>query len=236
MDTKTSLLNFNKELLYAKPERIIEFALNNIPGKMCFANSFSVEDQMLMSLLLEQSKDIEIFTLDTGRLPQETYDTIAASEKFFGVKIKVLFPNSAAVEEMVASHGVNLFYESIELRKLCCKIRKTDLLQRELQGKAAWFTGLRREQSVTRINIPYIDFDEANQLMKISPLADLSESEVWEYINRKSIPFNPMQKNGYRSLGCLPCTRAIGEDDDFRAGRWWWEAPESKECGLHVKK
>ena len=236
MDNKTFLPAWNKELLYARPERIIEFALNNIRGKMCFANSFSVEDQMLMSLLLEQSKDIEIFTLDTGRLPQETYDTIAASEKFFGIKIKVLFPNSDAVEEMVSSHGVNLFYESIELRKLCCRIRKTDLLQRELQGKTAWFTGLRREQSVTRINIPYIDFDEANQLMKISPLADLSESEVWEYINSRNIPFNPMQKNGYRSLGCLPCTRAIGEDDDFRAGRWWWEAPESKECGLHVKK
>lgn len=236
MNYKELLPAWNKELLYTAPENIIEFALKNIKGPMVFANSFSVEDQMLMDLLLKQTKDVEIFTLDTGRLPQETYDTISASEKYFGIKIKVLFPESEAVEEMVNAHGVNLFYDSIEKRKLCCKVRKTDPLQKILQGKTAWFTGLRREQSVTRIGIPYIDFDEGNDMLKISPLADLSEQEVWDFIHSRNIPYNSLQEKGYRSLGCLPCTRAVGQDDDFRAGRWWWEAPESKECGLHVRK
>lgn len=227
---------WNKELLYATPEKIIGFSLKNIKGPMVFANSFSVEDQMLMTLLLQHTNQIEIFTLDTGRLPQETYDTIAASEKHFGIKIRIVFPEAEAVEEMVKSHGINLFYDSIENRKLCCKIRKTDPLQKVLKGKTAWFTGLRREQSITRINIPYIDFDQSNNMLKISPLADLSEQDVWNFIRQNDIPYNPLQGKGYRSLGCLPCTRAVGTDDDFRAGRWWWEAPENKECGLHVNK
>jgi len=226
---------WNNEVKKASPEEILEFAFNNIEGQIAMASSLSVEDQLVTAMIAEKNYDCWFFTLDTGRLPQETYDTIAATEKKYDIRIHAQFPNRAEVENMINEHGVNLFYDSIEKRKLCCAIRKTQPLQRALQGKAAWITGLRREQSITRINLPVFELDVHTGLIKINPIADLFETEVWDQIKAKEIPYNELQDKGYRSLGCLPCTRPVAKDDDFRAGRWWWENPESKECGLHVK-
>ena len=226
---------WNEELKKASPAEILKFAFENIDGQIAMATSLSVEDQYVTALIAEAGFNCYFFTLDTGRLPQETYDAIAATEKKYGLKIHAQFPDREKVEEMVDEHGINLFYDSIEKRKLCCSIRKTQPLQRALKGKAAWITGLRREQSVTRINLPIFELDVHTGLIKINPIADLFESEVWDKIKELDIPYNSLQDKGYRSLGCLPCTRPVSAEDDFRAGRWWWENPENKECGLHVK-
>ncbi len=226
---------WNQEVKGATPAEILDFAFKNIKGQISLASSMSVEDQLVTAMIAEAGYDCWFFTLDTGRLPQETYDTIVATEKKYGIKIHAQFPERDKVEEMVSKHGVNLFYDDIEKRKQCCSIRKTQPLQRALVGKSAWITGLRREQSITRINLPIFDLDVHTGLIKVNPIADLFENEVWEQIRAKDIPYNPLQDNGYRSLGCLPCTRPVKEGEDFRAGRWWWENPESKECGLHRK-
>lgn len=235
MMNKETLDNWNKEVAKFTPRQIIDFAFSHIEGPMTMATSLSIEDQYLLFLIHNSGNKCDFFTLDTGRLPQETYDTIAATEKHFGVKIKIVFPDHQQVEELVNEHGVNCFYDSFELRKACCHIRKTIPMDRALEGKSAWFTGLRREQSITRINIPVFDLNEKTGIIKVSPLADMFEKEVWGEIEKNNIPFNILQKQGYRSLGCLPCTRPVSDDDDFRAGRWWWENPENKECGIHKK-
>lgn len=234
--TNIEILNsWNNELKRATPEEVVAFAFNRLEQPITMATSLSVEDQWLTHLICKTGKTCHFFTLDTGRLPQETYDTIEATEKKYGIKINIMFPDATAVEQMVNQHGINLFYENIEFRKLCCSIRKTEPLTRALEDKKAWFTGLRREQSITRINLPFFELDVHTGLIKVNPLADMLEHEVWENIELHQVPFNPLQKQGYRSLGCLPCTRAVNNDEDFRAGRWWWEQPENKECGLHKK-
>ncbi|HBG71096.1 MAG TPA: phosphoadenylyl-sulfate reductase [Bacteroidales bacterium] len=236
MMTKTETIEkWNKETSGFTPEQIIDFAFRNIDGPLTMATSLSIEDQYLLYLIHKGGHNCSFFTLDTGRLPQETYDTISATEDFFGIKIQTFFPDPNEVEKLVNTHGVNCFYESFDLRKACCHIRKKYPMDRALAGKSAWFTGLRREQSVTRIGIPIFDLNETTGIIKISPLADMFENEVWSEIEKNNIPFNKLQKQGYRSLGCLPCTRPVSDDDDFRAGRWWWENPESKECGIHKK-
>lgn len=226
---------WNEEIKRASVDQIIDFAFANLDKPIAVATSLSVEDQWLTHLICSRGHQAHFFTLDTGRLPQETYDTIAATEKRYGISIRIMFPEQSAVENMVNEHGVNLFYDSIEKRKLCCNIRKTQPLMRALEGMKAWMTGLRREQSVTRYTMPVFDLDVHTGLVKVNPLADMLEHEVWDAIESEKVPFNPLQKQGYRSLGCLPCTRPVSNDDDFRAGRWWWEQPESKECGLHKK-
>lgn len=226
---------WNKEVKDASPKEIIAFAFEKIEGLIAMASSLSVEDQLLTAIIAEGKYPCHFFTLDTARLPQETYDVIAKTEETFNIRIECMFPDTKAVEKMVKAHGINLFYKNIELRKLCCSIRKTEPLRRALQGKSAWITGLRREQSITRISLPIFELDVHTNLIKINPIADLFEQEVWNEIHNKNIPYNKLQDDGYRSLGCLPCTRPVSKDDDFRAGRWWWENPESKECGLHVK-
>ncbi|HPB01624.1 MAG: phosphoadenylyl-sulfate reductase [Bacteroidales bacterium] len=235
MIDKQKIEKWNQETAKLNPEQIIDYAFRNIDGPVTMATSLSIEDQYLLYLILRNGHECSFFTLDTGRLPQETYDTIAATEQHFGIRIHSYFPDRHEVEAFVNQNGVNCFYESYELRKTCCRIRKTIPMDRALAGKQAWFTGLRREQSVTRINIPIFDLNENTGIIKISPLADMFEKEVWTEIEKNNIPFNPLQKKGYRSLGCLPCTRPISDDDDFRAGRWWWENPENKECGIHKK-
>jgi len=227
--------NWNQATKKYTPTEIIEFAFKNVEPSFTMATSLSIEDQYLMFLIVQSGIKCDFFTLDTGRLPQETYDTIAATEKHFGIRIQSYFPEPAAVEKLVNTHGINCFYDSYELRKECCHIRKKYPMDRALAGHNAWFTGLRREQSITRITLPVFDLNESTGVVKISPLADMFENEVWAEIEKNNIPFNPLQKQGYRSLGCLPCTRPVSDDDDFRAGRWWWENPESKECGIHKK-
>ena len=213
-------------------EAVAEFGPN---GELAFANSFGAEDMVLTDLILSQALPIEIFSLDTGRLPAETYSLMGKVEQRYDAKLKVFFPDATAVETLVRSHGINAFYDSVELRKACCGVRKMEPLRRALAGKKAWVTGLRAAQSVTRSALPLREMDLANGLAKLNPLSDWSETEVWAYIRINEVPYNALHDQFYPSIGCAPCTRAIAVGEDVRAGRWWWEDPASKECGLHVK-
>jgi phosphoadenosine phosphosulfate reductase len=199
------------------------------------ATSFGAEDMVLMDLICKHAPGIEIFTLDTGRLPKETYELMQLVKRHYDKDVQVFFPDSAAVETFVTSNGPNAFYDSVELRKQCCGIRKVQPLNRALAGNKAWLTGMRRSQSVTRAELPVSEWDEDHGLQKFSPLTDWSNGNVWAYIRAFDVPYNKLHDEGYASIGCAPCTRAITAGEDIRAGRWWWENPESKECGLHVK-
>ena len=201
-----------------------------------FANSMGAEDMVLTDIILSEKLAVTIFSLDTGRLPVETYDLIANTEKRYDTKLNIFFPQAQTVELYVKSNGINAFYESIELRKACCHMRKVEPLQRALKGQQAWVTGMRAEQSATRTNLPFREFDAGNQLEKFNPLSDWTEQEVWAYIRMFDVPYNQLHDQFYPSIGCAPCTRPIAMGEDVRAGRWWWEDPTSKECGLHVKK
>lgn len=201
-----------------------------------FANSFGAEDMVLTDIILRNQIGIEIFSLDTGRLPVETYDLIGETEKHYNTKLNVYFPQAATVEFYVKTNGINAFYESIDLRKSCCHMRKVEPLQRALKDKDAWVTGMRAAQATTRTSLPTREFDEGNKLEKFNPLSDWTEQEVWAYIRMHDVPYNKLHDQFYPSIGCAPCTRAIAMGEDIRAGRWWWEDPLNKECGLHVKK
>jgi phosphoadenosine phosphosulfate reductase len=200
-----------------------------------FASSFGVEDMVLLDLIARFAPGIEIFTLDTGRLPEETYALMKKVSERYGVKVRAYFPEARAIEEYVQQHGLNAFYESVELRKSCCHMRKVEPLKRALKGKKAWVTGMRREQAATRDDIPESEFDKEHGLYKFNPLYDWTEKEVWAYVRANNVPYNVLHDKGYASIGCAPCTRAITPGEDIRAGRWWWEHPENKECGLHRK-
>ncbi|HZW11919.1 MAG TPA: phosphoadenylyl-sulfate reductase [Noviherbaspirillum sp.] len=205
-------------------------------GEVTFANSMGAEDMVLTDIILREQLPVEIFSLDTGRLPAETYDLISEVEQTYGTKLKIFFPQNQTVEAYVQSNGINAFYESVDLRKACCHMRKVEPLQRALKGKKAWVTGMRAQQSATRTALPFRQFDEANGLEKFNPLSDWTEQEVWAYIRTHNVPYNKLHDQFYPSIGCAPCTRAIAMGEDVRAGRWWWEDPANKECGLHVKK
>ncbi len=205
-------------------------------GAVTFANSFGAEDMVLTDLILRERLPIEIFSLDTGRLPAETYTLMGEVERHYGTKLKIFFPRTDAVEDYVRTQGINAFYDSVELRKQCCHIRKVEPLKRALAGKKAWITGLRAAQSTTRTGLATREFDAGNGLEKLNPLSDWSEAEVWAYIRINEVPYNALHDQFYPSIGCAPCTRAVAVGEDVRAGRWWWESPESKECGLHIKK
>lgn len=200
-----------------------------------FANSLGAEDMVLTDLILKSKLPIQIFSLDTGRLPPETYDLMGAVEKHYKTQLTVFFPRADDVELYVRNQGINGFYDSVTLRKACCAIRKVEPLKRALAGKRAWITGMRAEQAATRGNLAVQEYDEGNGLEKFNPLASWSEKEVWTYIKENAVPYNALHDKFYPSIGCAPCTRAISPGEDVRAGRWWWENPESKECGLHVK-
>ena len=200
-----------------------------------FANSLGAEDMVLTDLIIKAKLPIEIFSLDTGRLPAETYDLMAAVDRHYGLKLKLYFPQAEEVESYVRQHGINAFYDSVTLRKACCYARKVEPLRRALAGKRAWITGMRAEQAATRGQLATQEYDEGNGLEKFNPLAAWSEKEVWAYIKHNAVPYNALHDKFYPSIGCAPCTRAVSLGEDIRAGRWWWEAPESKECGLHVK-
>lgn len=202
---------------------------------VAFANSLGAEDMVLTDLIYRHVPEIKDFTLDTGRLPAETYELIEQVRAKYGRAPRIYYPRTEALEEYVNTYGVNAFYNSVELRKQCCAIRKVEPLQRALSGNKAWVTGLRREQAVTRQQLAEREWDEANGLYKINPLADWSEAEVWAYIRANEVPYNKLHDQHYPSIGCAPCTRAITKGEDIRAGRWWWEQPESKECGLHLR-
>lgn len=218
-----------------QPEEILAFVLDSHPGKTVFSTSLGAEDQVITHMLCSLSKEPPIFTLDTGRLFYETYDLIHKTNARYGIGIRVMFPDRARVEDMVHSRGINLFYDSVENRKLCCHIRKIEPLERALSGQEIWITGLRKEQSPTRQDIGFAQWDVSTGVIKVNPLLQWSEEQVWEYIHAHDVPYNPLHDKGYPSLGCQPCTRAVMPGEDVRAGRWWWEQPETKECGLHRK-
>ena len=229
-ETAIKLNNRFKEL---KPEDILSFLAGRYTGEVVFSTSMGAEDQVITHMLAQISGDTQIFTLDTGRLFYETYELIEKTNKRYGIRIRIMFPDTERVEQMVNSKGINLFYRSIENRKLCCNIRKIEPLRRALKGNKIWITGLRREQSPTRKEIGFAQWDDTNGIIKVNPLLEWSEDQVWDYINTHNVPYNPLHDKGYPSLGCQPCTRAVMPGEDIRAGRWWWEQPETRECGLH---
>ncbi len=215
--------------------RRIELLTSAIKGRIAFSTSLGIEDQAILHAIAESGAAIDVFTLDTGRLFAETVDTIAASEQRYGIKIRVLAPDAAGIEALVARDGVLGFRNSIEARKACCHVRKVVPLKRGLTGAAGWITGLRRGQSGGRADVPFAAWDEAFGLIKINPIADWPLETLEGYVARHAIPQNPLHANGFPSIGCQPCTRAISPGEDIRAGRWWWESDWGKECGLHSK-
>lgn len=215
---------------------ILDFFITKYEGKVALATSLGAEDQVLTDMIVKIDKSTKIFTLDTGRVFPETYEVIDKTSKHYGITIEVFFPNYSDVEKMVNSKGINLFYDSIENRKLCCRIRKTEPLKRALHDVKIWVTGIRKDQSVTRFYTPPVEWDEGNQVIKVHPLLNWSEKDVWNYIKENQVPYNELHDRGFSSIGCRPCTRAIKPGEEVRAGRWWWEEPEHKECGLHNVK
>jgi len=216
--------------------QLVEYVAARFGEKVALASSLSAEDQVLTDMLCKIGAEVAVFTLDTGRLPEETYAVLEATRKRYGIRIEILFPDHEAVEEMVNEHGPNLFYDSIEARKRCCNVRKIEPLMRKLARLDAWICGLRAEQSPTRTGLERIEWDGKFGLFKISPLADWTTAQVWDYIKNNDVPYNELHDKGYPSIGCEPCTRAVQKGDDIRTGRWWWEEPENKECGLHLSK
>ncbi len=211
--------------------------LSSIAGEhgkqVAFSTSFGAEDQVITHMLSMIGNSIDIFTLDTGRMFQETYDTMDVTVKKYGISIALVFPARDQIEQMVGEKGINLFYDSVENRRQCCNIRKTIPLKRALAGHLVWVTGLRRHQSVTRHTEAMISWSDEYNLIKINPLIDWSEEKVWDYIRTHKVPYNSLHDKNYPSIGCQPCTRAVLSGEPVRAGRWWWEHPENKECGLH---
>lgn len=201
-----------------------------------FANSLGAEDMVLTDLIAKYQPDIAMFSLDTGRLPKETYDLIQEVGQRYTLPLQVYFPDSGLVEAYVAQNGINGFYDSVERRKGCCYVRKVEPLRRALKGKGAWITGMRRDQAVTRGSLEASAFDTDNGLQKFNPLLEWSHNDVWAYIRQNDVPYNKLHDQFYPSLGCAPCTRSVSPGEDVRAGRWWWEDPRSKECGLHVSQ
>jgi phosphoadenosine phosphosulfate reductase len=216
---------------------LLSWAFATYYPRLALACSFQAEGSVLIDLIHRlRGGDFRIFTLDTGRLNQETYDCMEAIRERYDLEVEVFFPQAASVEDMVRHHGVNLFYDSIEKRKLCCGIRKVEPLKRALAGLDCWMTGLRKEQAITRAEVQKIELDAAHgAIVKINPLADWTGRQVWDYIRQHKLPYNRLHDRGYPSIGCAPCTRAVQAIEDGRAGRWWWENPETRECGLHIK-
>ena len=224
---------WNKELAGRGPEQVLTLFLDEFKGTIVQATSMGVEDQVITRMIAGINNKTRIITLDTGRLFQETYDLIQHTIEEYGVNIETMFPNYESVQKMVKEKGINLFYKSVDNRKLCCHIRKNESLKRALVGMDVWICGLRKDQTVTRFYNNLVEWDEKHGLIRLNPLINWTENQVWDYIRKHEIPYNVLHDKGYSSIGCLPCTRPIQKGEDPRAGRWWWENEEHKECGLH---
>ena len=210
--------------------------MSKYQGAVALSSSLSYEDQILTHMMVSIDKKARIFTLDTGRMFPETYELMDRTCMRYGIRIEVFFPDYKKVQEMVREHGINLFYESVDLRHKCCEIRKIEPLKRALDGVLVWVSGLRRQQSPTRKDMQMIEWDESDSVIKLNPLIDWSEEQVKEYIKEYSVPYNKLHDKGFPSIGCQPCTRAVVPGESIRSGRWWWEDPDHRECGLHVKR
>ena len=201
-----------------------------------FATSLAAEDMVLTDAIVRGHFPIQIFTLNTGRLHQASLDMLDNVQQHYGVKIQVVEPNFDEVDRYVQEHGMNAFYDSEDAKKMCCDIRKVKPLNSALVGANAWLTGQRRAQSVTRSELHFEELDQARHIAKFNPIFDFSDDDVWSFLQLRNVPMHPLHQQGYPSIGCEPCTRAIRADEEIRAGRWWWLQQTSKECGLHVTK
>lgn len=226
----------NSEFKHLDAKSVLEHFLKVYIDKIALSSSFGAEDQVLTDMILKIDTNTQIFTLDTGRLPQQTYDVMSRTNLKYKTKIRVYFPESRDIERLYHKQGANGFYDSVENRKECCYVRKIAPLKRALSGVEVWVTGLRAEQSPTREEMQMLEWDEGNGVIKLNPLISWSESDVWSYIKENGVPYNSLHNEGYPSIGCEPCTRAVQAGADIRSGRWWWENPEHKECGLHIKE
>ena len=217
-------------------EEVVSWIVKQFGDRVTLASSFGAEDVVLIDVLSKATDSPRVFFLDTGRLHQETYDVVDRVRAGYGIEIETYFPRTEAVQELIRSKGANSFYASVENRKECCHIRKVEPLSRALKNVGAWITGLRRIQSVTRNDMPKVEVDDIHGgILKVNPLADWSQEQVLDYIRVHDVPYNKLHDQGFPSIGCAPCTRAIQPGEDIRAGRWWWESPEHKECGLHIR-
>ncbi|NOX89173.1 MAG: phosphoadenylyl-sulfate reductase [Calditrichaeota bacterium] len=228
-------LNLYREILSEKTaSEILEWAFDEFgDDKIILATAFGVESQIITDILVKSKRPFRVFTIDTGRLFQETYDVMQKSMEKYGIKYEVYAPDAGDLAKLIGEHGPNLFYESIENRKKCCEIRKVRPLEKALSSVDAWITGLRQEQSQHRRTVQLIDWDHLHGIYKLNPLANWSEKEVWDYVKENDVPYNRLVHCGFKSIGCAPCTRPVGPGEDERAGRWWWEQDGPKECGLH---
>ena len=230
---KSSLENLAAVLLGKTPLENLQYLAEKFEGEIVFSTSFGIEDQAITHFIFNNNVPIEVFTLDTGRNFQETYSTWSNTLLTYKKPIKTYFPNQEAVENLVTNKGINSFYDSVENRKECCFIRKVEPLRRALKGQKIWITGIRAEQSPNRHDMTNLEWDEAHQLLKFHPIFDWTFEDVKNFVQKNGIPYNALHDRGFVSIGCAPCTRAIREGEDFRAGRWWWEDTSKKECGLH---
>ena len=219
---------------HSDPLDALALLADRFPGKAVFSTSFGIEDQVISHLIFTNNLPIRVFTLDTGRNFQETYNTWSRTVQRYKKPIETYAPQAAALERLLAEKGPNSFYDSVDNRKECCFIRKVEPLNRALQGQELWVTGIRAEQSANRHDMSSLEWDAAHELIKFHPLFDWSFQQVRDYVKEHKIPYNPLHDKGFVSIGCAPCTRAIREGEDFRAGRWWWEDTSKKECGLHI--
>lgn len=235
MERTQLIRDLNERFRDASAQEVVGYFLKAYQGRIALSSSLSIEDQTLTDIIVTQDKNTRIFTLDTGRLFPETYQLIEKTNMTYGIKIEVFFPDYHEVQRMVREEGINLFYNSVESRHRCCQIRKLEPLKRAFQGLDVWVCGLRREQSITRQDMQVVEWDEMHQLIKVNPLISWTEQQVWEYIKKHSIPYNKLHDRGYPSIGCEPCTRAVQPGEDVRSGRWWWESPDHRECGLHQR-
>jgi phosphoadenosine phosphosulfate reductase len=234
MTTQEKIQVLSEKTKGMTPQEVLKIAFDEFGSKISFATSLGEEDQVITDMIAKNAPGIEVFTLDTGRLFPETYELLAKTQKKYNnINLTVYYPNTQAVEEMVKTKGINLFYESVANRQTCCGVRKVEPLRRALSKVDAWITGLRRAQSLTRTDAQVFEYDAANGKIKINPLIDWSLDQVRDYLKNNNVDVSPLHATGFVSIGCQPCTRAIKEGEDIRAGRWWWEQPESKECGLH---
>lgn len=243
-EKKAYAAEMNRKFMEKDPKEALRFFIGEFPGHVALSSSLSYEDQVITDMICgicseegwKVGDEVRIFTLDTGRCFPETYDVLDRTNMQYGIKIEVFFPDYHNVQEMVREHGINCFYDSPELRHLCCNVRKVEPLKRALQGVEVWVSGLRRSQSVTRSAMQMVEYDSADDVIKLNPLILFEETDVKTYVKDKAVPYNKLHDKGFPSIGCQPCTRAVKSGEDIRSGRWWWEDPDHRECGLHVRK
>lgn len=229
-----TIKSLNEEFSNKTPQDILEWCIKELNQNIALATSFQAQGMVLIDMLMKIDNNARIFTIDTGRLNQETYDVLDAVRSKYNNKIEVLFPDRNEVEDMVKEHGMNLFYKGVENRLMCCQIRKNNPLNNYLKTLDGWITSIRREQTAARAEAEKFEIDTLHEnILKVNPIVDWSEKMVWDYINTNKVPYNKLHDIGYPSIGCEPCTRAVEKGGDPRSGRWWWETDSAKECGIH---